>query len=227
MRVIIVDDEPKAINLLKSYLLHFNTIELVNTFRNALKALEFLRVNPVDLVFLDIDMPHLTGITLSKLLNPKIKIIFTTAYSKYAAESYDVEAVDYLLKPISFERFGKAIMKAVNSKVQAAQKTSRVHLIKSGSKIFRINIDEILYLKKDSNYIIYYFKDKKILARESINDALSNLPEYFVRSHRSYIVNLNKIEFINKDEISINKDLVPIGSAFKELLIAQINKIDS
>jgi two-component system, LytTR family, response regulator len=116
MKAIIVDDEPKAIELLQGYLLHFPQVELMSTFRNGLKALAYMQENPVDLVFLDINMPHLSGISLSKMLEKSIKVIFITAHAEYAPESYDVEAVDYLMKPVSFERFTKAIQKVLRSK---------------------------------------------------------------------------------------------------------------
>ena len=113
MKVIIVDDEPKAIELLVSYLKHFSNFKLEATFRNGLKALEFLNTNTVDVVFLDINMPHLSGLSLSKMIAPTIDIVFTTAYSEHALESYDVNAIDYLLKPISLERFSKTMAKLI------------------------------------------------------------------------------------------------------------------
>lgn len=119
MKAIIVDDEPKAIELIQSYLSHFSVIELVGTFRNGLKAFQFMSKEPVDLLFLDINMPHLSGISLSKMVSKNTKIIFTTAYPEYAVESYDVEAVDYLLKPISLERFSKTIGKLLQNRPEA------------------------------------------------------------------------------------------------------------
>jgi len=222
MRAIIVDDEPKAIALLKSYLDYFKTIEVIATFRNGLKAFEFLNKESIDLVFLDINMPHLSGVSLSKMIDPKTKIIFTTAYSEYAVESYEVEAVDYLLKPISLERFTKAISKVISTTSNNEDRVSNSIMIKSGAKIFRVEAQEILYLIKDGNYMIYHTADQKIMARESVAEALSALPQYFIQTHKSHVVNIQNIDFISKNEISINRKLIPIGSSFKEAVLNRI-----
>ena len=220
MRAIIVDDEPKAIELIKSYLEHFSSIELVGTFRNGLKAFEFMNQEAVDLIFLDINMPHLSGISLSKMIDAQTKIIFTTAYSEYAVESYEVEAVDYLLKPISLERFTKTMSKVLseNSTSPETQTQPNTLMIKSGTKIFRVDIEAITYLMKDGNYMIYHTGDQKIMARESISEALGQLPDHFIQSHKSYIINSNKINFISREEISVGGSIIPIGNSFKEVI---------
>lgn len=218
MKAIIVDDEPKAIELIQSYLSHFSVIELVGTFRNGLKAFQFMSKEPVDLLFLDINMPHLSGISLSKMVSKNTKIIFTTAYPEYAVESYDVEAVDYLLKPISLERFSKTIGKLLQNRQEAPENPKSVLMIKSGTKQYRTNVSDILYLEKSGNYMEYQLESKTILARESIHEALAALPEYFIQIHKSIIINLNKIEFIDKENVSINGKLLPIGSSFREVL---------
>jgi len=216
MRVIIVDDEPKGIDLIKSYLSHFSDFELVQTFRNGLKALEFLNTNKIDLIFLDINMPHISGISLSKMIDVKTKIIFTTAYSEFAVESYEVKATDYLLKPISFERFTKAITKILsNQLLDHRMENSTTIMIKSGAKIFRVETKKILYLEKDGNYMTYHLDKQKILARETIAESLEVLPTYFVQIHKSFIVNTRVINYFNKDEISINDILIPIGHFYK------------
>ena len=222
MRAIIVDDEPKAIALLVGYLKYFKTIEVVATFRNGLKAFEFLNSEPVDLVFLDINMPHLSGVSLSRMIDPETRIIFTTAYSEYAVESYEVEAVDYLLKPISLERFTKAIGKVISSESSNKDDVSNRILIKSGTKIFRVDAQDILYLIKDGNYMVYHLPDQKIVARESVTTALSNLPQYFIQTHKSHVINIQKIDFISKNEISINEKMIPIGASFKENVLNRI-----
>ena len=217
MKAIIVDDEPKAIDLLKNYITHFKDIELLATFRNSLKALEYINTNQVDLIFLDIDMPQLSGISLSKIIGPGIKIIFTTAYSEFAAESYEVAATDYLLKPISLERFGKAIYKLLATG-NTHQATRKKILIKSGAAVHHVEPEEIYYLQKDGNYITYFLNDRKILARESISEALEQLTEDFIQVHKSYIVNSTKISYIQRDDICVHETLLPIGPSFKEIL---------
>lgn len=225
MKVIIVDDEPKAIALLTSYLSHFSDFELIGTFRNALKALTFLNSHAVDLVLLDINMPHLNGLSLSKMIAPQTKIIFTTAYSEYAVESYEVKAVDYLLKPINLERFTKAIGKVISSHHSEEAPSSPIILVKSGAKIFRVNSADILFLEKDGNYMTYHTKQQKIIARESVAAALALLPPYFIQAHKSYIINIHQLDFLNKNELSIAKQLIPIGSSFKEEVLKKINRV--
>lgn len=215
MKAIIVDDEPRAIELIKNYLTHFKAIDLLKTFRNPLQAFEYLNSNRVDLIFLDINMPHLSGLSLSKMIPPSVKIIFTTAYSEYAVESYEVDAADYLLKPISLERFTRAISKVLNAGPESAADDKNLIQIKSGSKIFQVNPDEILYLQKEGNYMMYYLADQKILARESVSQALQKLPDGFKQVHKSFIVHLKKIDYFDRNDISIGGALIPIGNRFK------------
>ena len=224
MKAIIVDDEPKAIELIRTYLAHFKGVEVAGTFRNTLKALEFLNKEKIDLVLLDINMPHLSGLSLSRMINPSTKIIFTTAYSEHAVESYEVSAVDYLLKPISFERFTKAINKVLLMQNKMVDENRNILSVKSGAKIFRIDPGDILYLEKDGNYMIYHLDDQQILAREPVAESLGNLPDFFVQVHKSYIVNLNKIDFLDKDEISVGKNIIPIGYSFKAGFLESFNK---
>lgn len=228
MKVIIVDDEPKAIALIASYLEHFSNFELVATFRNGLKALEFLNSNTVDVVFLDINMPHLSGLSLSKMITSKTDIVFTTAYSEHALESYDVNALDYLLKPISLDRFSKTIIKLMDkfegkpvAQVNDANSMSTI-FIKSGLESHQININEINYLQKDGNYMYYFVNGKKIMARQSIAEALSTLDDSFFQIQKSYIINLKKIESIATDYVMINSVEIPIGSIYKKQLNAKL-----
>ena len=223
MKAIIVDDEPKAIDLLKGYLQHFSGLQLVNTFRNGLKAFEFLSKEKVDLVFLDINMPHISGISLSKMINPETKIIFTTAYSEFAVESYEVQAVDYLLKPISLERFTKAMSKILSlSKKESSQSHENIILLKSGTRLFRVDPNDILYLEKSGNYMTYHLKDQKILARESVQEALEALPGFFIQTHKSYIINIKIVSSLDKEDLNLQNTRVPIGSSYKEKLLESL-----
>lgn len=222
MKAIIVDDEPNAIQLLSSYLSQFSRIELVGSFRNGIKALEFIQENKPDLIFLDINMPHINGISLAKIIDKSCKIIFTTAHSEHAVESYDIGSVDYLLKPISLERFTKAMGKILqlDEEIGKDNTPSRV-LVKSGSKTYHLDPDKILYLSKDGNYICYFCEDKKkVLSRETTAEALAKLPSYFVQIHKSHIVNTNCIEFVDRDELCISGIKLPIGNSYKGNLIS-------
>ena len=160
-------------------------------------------------------MAHLSGISLSKMVDKNIKIIFTTAHPEYAVESYDVEAVDYLLKPISLERFSKTIGKLLQNKAEATENTKKTLMLKSGTKQYRTPVDDILYLEKSGNYMEYQFQHKSILTRESIHEALAVLPDHFIQIHKSIIINLDKIEYLDKEYVSINGKLLPIGSVFR------------
>ena len=223
MKVIVVDDEPRAIELIKNYLTHFDSVELTGTFRNPMQAFGFLTKEAVDLVFLDINMPHLSGISLSRMIPPGIKIIFTTAYSEYAVESYEVQAVDYLIKPISLERFTKAISRVFQIQDQQTRDQEPVISLKSGSKMYRIETKNILYLEKDGNYMMYHVTDQKILARESIAEAIQKLPDIFIRVHKSFIVNTNKIDSFDKNEIRIADNLIPISNSFRTAFVEKMS----
>lgn len=231
MKVIIVDDEPKAIQLIENYLRSFSDFELAATFRNGLKALEFLHSNQVDLIFLDINMPHLSGISLSKMIGKETAIVFTTAHADYAVESYEVNATDYLLKPISFERFTKAITKILAGRkkavVPAAEKpeASKTIFIKTGLSLCQIAVDDIEYLQKDGNYMNYFVAGKKIMTRQSVKEALDALPSHFIQIHKTYIINFRKIHLIRSHEVVLSGKQIPIGPNYKSNLSSQIDKI--
>ena len=220
MKVIIVDDEPKAITLISSYLSHFSDFELVQTFRNGLKALEFLNSNAIDVIFLDINMPHLSGLSLSKMIPKETTIVFTTAYAEHAVESYTVNAIDYLLKPISLERFSKTATKLIDRSSSKSQSnvldnTSMTLFIKSGLETHQLKIASIRYLKKDGNYMHYITDTKKIMARQSVAEALEGLTNDFIQVQKSYIVNFDKISSISTDYLMIDDIQIPIGAQFK------------
>jgi len=222
MKAIIVDDEPKAIELLRSYLAHFSSIELVSTFRNGLKAFEFISKEPVDLIFLDINMPHISGISLAKMLPKNVKVIFTTAYSEFAVESYEIQAVDYLVKPISLERFTKSISRILPSSQSESASGNSIIIVKSGFEIFRLKSSSVIYLEKDGNYMTYYCENQNILARETIQQALDKLPDNFFQVHKSYIVNRDKIVSFDKNELNLSVDKIPISESFRKTVLNQL-----
>lgn len=228
MKVIIVDDEPKAIQLIASYLTHFSNFELVNTFRNGLKALEYLNTHEVDIVFLDISMPHLSGLSLSKMISAKTAIVFSTAYSEHALESYEVNATDYLLKPISLERFSRAIAKLTErfdqSKTELQQAASSKSIfVKSGLTTHQLAIDTIDYLKKDGNYIYYFSGKSKIMARQSIAEVLELLTDDFIQVQKSFIVNFRKINSMTPEHVVIGETHIPLGLQYKQALMERVH----
>ncbi|AXT20447.1 response regulator [Flavobacteriaceae bacterium AU392] len=229
---VIIEDEPKAKNVLERYIEKLNDITLIGYCKDGIDAIDELpKLNP-DLIFLDINMPNLNGIELLKLLTKKPKIIITTAYSEYALESYDFDVLDYLLKPISFEKFLRAINRYKSSLSEIVdlqneiQYDSQYTLIKSGSKTHKLRLDDILYLKKDGNYLeIYTAKEKIILIRSSMNDVFKLIPETsFIRIHKSYVVPLDKIDILEVNKITIGKHKIPIGAIYREELNSRLKK---
>ncbi|NNE76042.1 MAG: response regulator transcription factor [Pricia sp.] len=229
IRTIIVDDEPKAIEVLQRYCNDLDTLELKSTFRDPVKAIEYVQKNVVDLIFLDINMPRISGLEFLDILTIKPRIIFTTAYTEYAIESYDYEAVDYLLKPIDFHRFVKAISKTQklihleNSSakiVTNANQEARTIYIKSGPQLYKVDISDILYLEKDGNYLIFYTRDKKMLSRQNMKDIFTILnPADFIRVHKSYVVALKHMEVIESHQIRIGDIKIPVGRNYREDLM--------
>jgi two-component system, LytTR family, response regulator LytT len=225
LRVIAIDDEPLALQLIRGYILKTPFLELVNTFDNPLDAMEFLAHEQVDLLFLDIHMPDLSGTEFIRTLPNPPKIIFTTAYERYALEGFKLNAVDYLLKPFSYEEFLKASIKAQNMFNLEHQAHTQIEanseylFIKSEYKIRRINFDNILYIEGLKDYIKVYVQNepKPILSLNSLKALDAKLPEdRFMRVHRSYIVNLAKIETIERNRIIFGKVYIPVGDQYKE-----------
>ncbi|MCP4725543.1 MAG: response regulator transcription factor [bacterium] len=223
LRCIVVDDEAGAIEILSRYISRLSELELLNTFSDPVEAFRYLDTNEVDLVFLDINMPNLSGIQFSNLIRDRnIPVIFCTAYPEYAVESYEHEAVDYLLKPIPFERFLKAVNKVLKTyKTADKDEVKKSHedklFIKSGSKIHQLDLTALLYAEKDGHYIIFHTDSGEILSRMTMRDLAELLPgTKFVRVHRSYVVSIDRIDTIQKHSVYIRKNEIPIGENYKE-----------
>ncbi len=219
---IAIDDEPKALEVIERYCRKTNLVDLRATFREPVKAIEFMNREKVDLIFLDINMPDISGMQLVQTLSPRPMVIFTTAYSHYAVESYDLNALDYLLKPITFERFLAAINKAAGilpSKKSVSNEDESTVFIKSGPQTYQVKVGDILYLEKDGNYITIHLKDKNILIRENMTDIFGIVPEeLFVRVHKSFVVAIRHIAMIEVHQVIINGVKIPIGSTYREAL---------
>jgi two-component system, LytTR family, response regulator len=219
---IAIDDEPKALEVIERYCQKIGSVSLKATFREPLKAIEFLNREKIDLIFLDINMPDINGMQLLQTLSPRPLIIFTTAYSQYAVESYELNAVDYLLKPATFERFLMAINKAVaalTSKNTTGMHEGAAVLIKSGPQTYRVKVSEILYLEKNGNYITVHLKDGNILIRENMADIFDLLPAAdFIRVHKSYVVGIRHISMIEVHQLIVNDEKIPIGSTYRDSL---------
>ena len=222
MTCIAIDDEPKALEVIERYCQKISLASLKATFREPLKAIEFLGREKIDLIFLDINMPDITGMQLLQTLSPRPLIIFTTAYSQYAVESYDLNALDYLLKPITFERFLMAINKAaaaLSSKNTTGMDEDAAIFIKSGPQTYRVKVSEILYLEKNGNYITVHLKDGNILIRENMGDIFDLVPAAdFIRVHKSYVVGIRHISMIEVHQLIVNGEKIPIGSTYRDSL---------
>lgn len=232
VKCLLVDDEPLAIKLIENHISKIDALEVVATCNNALKAFEIINTQQIDLMFLDIKMPNINGIDFLKTLMNPPKTIFTTAYRDYAIESYDLEVVDYLLKPITFERFFKSINRFLRAQkevvVSIADKNDLEDflLVKSGNKHHKIKIEEIIFIESLKDYIkIHTVNDKRIVAKYKIGEIEEELiNKNFLRIHRSYIVNTKKISAFTMSDIEVNSVEIPIGASYKEKVISFLNK---
>lgn len=233
---IIIDDEPKAIELLELYVKKVEFLNLKESFNNSVSAVSFVQENNIDLIFLDINMPDLNGIDFLESISVKPMVIFTTAYSEYAVESYNFEAIDYLLKPILFPRFLKAVSKAqelfqlknktISSKKiinETSIKPEKI-FIKSGTDIHQILINDILYIEGARNYLFVFTKEKKIITLMRMKELEEQLPkDQFVRIHKSYIIAHQYIDLIERHQVIINDKKIPIGRNYREMFLKTIS----
>lgn len=231
MKCLIVDDEPLAREILETFTAKVPQLELVSSCTNAFEALEILQKEKIDLVFLDIQMPDLTGIQLYSSLNTKPLVIFTTAYSNYAVTGFELDALDYLVKPFSFERFLKAVNKALElGKKKTEDSVSGHHdfmFVKDGTKLVKVNYDDVLYLEGMKDYVKIVMKDNKfMLTLISMQHMIEKLPDRkFVRIHRSYIVSISKIDKVEKSRVVIGNKWIPVGNSYKESLHSVLGRI--
>lgn len=225
LNCIIIDDEPLAVRLLGDYVTQTEGLSLIGQFTNPIKGLQSLEQSNVDLLFLDIQMPELNGIQFAKIIKGKYQVILTTAYEEYALQGYDLDIIDYLLKPISLERFQQAIAKAQqrmrpvhsNSAPIIPPATNHHIFIKSGYQTQRIAYDDILYLEGLSDYVKIQTTKGAILTLENMKDLVRLLPEQlFMRVHRSFIIALNKINYIENNRIVINEKHIPISASYQD-----------
>lgn len=228
IRTIVIEDEPLARNLLTQYIEKVSYLELVHTFSDPLKGLEFVNNHEVDLMFLDIQMPNLSGIGLLRILQKKPEVILTTAYSDYALEGYDLNVTDYLLKPITFERFLQAVEKVKQRKENARQNNDQqipptsppaddFMFVKDGTKLIRVNVNNIMYIEGLKDYVTIYTPEQKIVSLQRMKNLENQLPKsQFIRIHHSYIVSLKWIHSIHKDYVEINKVQIPIGETYRK-----------
>ncbi len=228
IRCIAVDDEPLSLRIIEKYAADLPQLELVATCGNAFEAMEELRRRPVDLMFLDINMPKLSGISLLKSLDQQPLVVFTTAYPEYAVEGFELEAVDYLLKPFPLERFIKAVNRAAERLAATANPAPlrpEFLMVKSDKKLYKVDIQAINYLEAYGDYVKVFTKDKMLLTKERLNTVEQQLPqELFSRIHRSYIIALAAIEFIEGNTVKVGKEKLPISENMKAELLEKLSQ---
>ncbi|MBC9929049.1 LytR/AlgR family response regulator transcription factor [Chitinophaga qingshengii] len=213
---VIIDDEPLPKALLQDYILQTPFLQLTGVFSNPLEALAALQQQPADLVFLDIQMPELNGLQLKQLLGNHCKVIFTTAYPQYALEGYELDVVDYLLKPISLERFLKAVAKARERIAPVPEKTAPFLLVKTDGWTQKVNLHDLLFAESLKEYVALHTVRGKIMTLQSIRRLEEVLPaEQFVRVHKSFIIALSGMEGIERNRIRIGSHYIPIGEHYK------------
>lgn len=222
IKCLVVDDEPLSLEVIAGYVADVPHLELVASCNNAIEAAAVLREHRVDVVFLDINMPRLSGISFVKSMQEPPAIVFITAYPEYAVEGFEVEAVDYLLKPCSFERFLKAVNK-VEARLSAAQgqKGEAGHLVvKADKKLHRIDFGEILFFGSIGDYVKVHTTDKVLITNDTLRGIEDTLPgDRFIRIHKSYIVSLPAIRYVEGNQVKVGNELLPVGLTYKDKLL--------
>lgn len=223
IKCIVTDDEPLARKGLQGYIEKIDHLELVAVCEDAIQLNSVLKERAADLLFLDIEMPYITGIDFLKSTQNAPKVIFTTAYEKYAIAGYELDVLDYLLKPVSFERFLKASNKAFDYFCSRNDNNYNFVFIRSNGKLEKINFEDFLFAEAMENYVAVYTTNRKYLAATTLKGLLESLPEkQFIQTHKSYIINLNCIESIEGNLINIDKYQVPISKMLKEAVMEKI-----
>ncbi|WP_419032333.1 LytR/AlgR family response regulator transcription factor [Dysgonomonas gadei] len=234
LKCVIIDDEPLAIDLLKTYVAKTPFLELMGTFNNALSAMDTISNGKTDVLFLDINMPQITGLEFSKTLPPSTKIIFTTAYDHYAVDGFRLNALDYLLKPINYTEFLQAANKALEwfkliaaSSNDSSTSPATSIFVKSGYRMEKIEFDNILYIENQKDYVKFHLETQKepVSSLMSMQSLEEKLPEkQFMRVHRSFIVNLDKIKTIERNCIVFGKEYIPVSESYKAKFMDFLNK---
>lgn len=224
-----IDDEPIALDVIEDHISKIPFLDFKGRFQNPFDAIEFLDTNKVDLIFLDIQMPELTGFEFLKALPKQPFIVFTTAYPDFALDSYEIEAIDYLVKPIPFERFLKGVSKVKsrmlsitdqqdNVKAQSCTDANDFIFVKTDYKTVKLFLDDILFIESMKDYVAFQLKEERVLSLLSIKSVEAKLPETnFIRVHRSFIINVSKIELIERNIITVNNSQIPIGESYREI----------
>ena len=227
-QAIIIDDEPMAREILENHLAKITQVNVVAVCKNATEGFSALSKHDVNLVFLDINMPEVTGLMFAKAIQGTTKIIFTTAYREYAVEGFDLQAVDYLLKPISLERLMKALQKFYKEASPKIERTNQetFTFFRSDRKMIKVDFDHILYIESIGDYLKIHTTNDVIVTRETLLATLEKLPAtLFLRTHRSYVVAISSIESFTNEHININNKAIPISRSYRDQVLSTLNRI--
>lgn len=224
IRCVIADDEPMARDILASYIAKTPNLELVKSFKNASEVLIFMQDNSVDLFFLDINMPEITGLSLAKIINKKAGVIFTTAYRNYALDGFNLDVIDYLLKPFDFDRFLQAVQK-INSPKET-ETLNNFMFVRADRKMVKIDFESILYIESLSDYVKIFTNESTIVTRETITKLEKQLlGNNFIRIHRSYIVSIKNIVSYTNEFIEVKNKALPISRSYKEQVLQKLAQV--
>jgi two-component system LytT family response regulator len=235
-KALIIDDEPTAREILESHLQKIDLIEVVGSCKNAMEGFSKLNETQVDLIFLDINMPEISGLQFAKTIDKNTKLIFTTAYREYAIDGFDLQAVDYLLKPISLERLIKAINKFLGESIplehvsdkEIQAENSDFMFVRSDRKMIKIDFEDILYIESLSDYLKIHTSEKTITTRETISNIETKLPpKNFLRCHRSFIVSIQKIDSFTNEYIEVNKTAISISRSYRSAVLEKLGKFNA
>lgn len=222
IKAIAIDDESFALEVIKSHASRVPFLELQATFTDAVQGLEYLKSNPVQLVFLDINMPDISGMDLAALLPKEILVVFTTAYSDYAVKGFELNALDYLLKPFNLSRFLKACQKAQEWIDLQPDSDPAYHFVKTSDGQIRVDFSELLYCEATGNYVTFQLENQKILSRLTLAETERLLPSYFVRTHRSFLVNRNRVSRAERHQLHVLGFKVPVSTSYLDQVLEKL-----
>jgi two-component system LytT family response regulator len=219
----IIDDEPLSRNVLRQFVADHPDLQLQAEYKDALEAMSGMEKVPVELIFLDINMPKLSGINFYKSLANKPMVIFTTAYPEFAVEGFELNAIDYLMKPIAFERFLQAVQKVKDRRV-GHEKTAEHIMLKVDKKLYRTPFDDILFFEAFGDYVKVHLSDQVLVITHTMKKLLTELPDaQFIRTHKSYIINKSKVAFVEGNQLKIGDQMVSIGQVYREQVLAALS----
>ncbi|MGM0947201.1 MAG: LytR/AlgR family response regulator transcription factor [Bacteroidota bacterium] len=222
IKSIAIDDETYALEVIKSLAERVPFLEIEATFTNAIEGLEYAKNNAIQLVFLDINMPDISGIDVATLLPKEILVVFTTAYSEFAVQGFELDALDYLLKPFSLSRFLKACQKAQDWIELNPDSENQYTFVKSNDGQVRIDFNDLLYCEAQGNYVTFRSKTHKVMSRMTLTEAEKMIPSYFIRSHRSFLVNKKLVQKVERHQVWVEDQKVPVSGSYYQDLVEKL-----